>query len=337
MAKELNQKPLSNLEIAEFCNQMHILLSSGISSTESLVLLAEDSQSDAENKLLTHMIEDIELSGSLYEAAVNSNVFPDYALHMIKLGEETGTLDETMYGLSNHYTREQNITNMIKSSLIYPSIMLGMMFLIILVLLTQILPIFNQVFQQLGQELSGFSAGLLIIGETLSKYSVAFMITAVLLIIILYFNRNRLPFQKKISENIAACRFSGGMSIALKSGLTPDSALDLSINLVNHPDFITRLSKCKSQIEDGSSLSDALQENLILKGSYARMARIAEKAGTLDETMAHISSEYEHDVNNYITRHIAMLEPTLVIIMSLIVGIILFSVMLPLLGIMSGL
>ena len=78
MEKQFHQKKLSNLEIAEFCNQMHMLLTSGISSTEALVLLSEDCLTKTEKELLTHMIDHIECSGSLYEAAKTSNVFTHY-------------------------------------------------------------------------------------------------------------------------------------------------------------------------------------------------------------------------------------------------------------------
>ena len=336
MEKQFHQKKLTNPELAEFFNQMHMLLASGISSTEAISLLSEDG-TETEKALLNHMFEQIEYSGSLYDAVQAADVFPDYALHMIRLGEDTGTLDEIMKGLSEHYTREENILNMIRSSFVYPSIMLGMMFLIILVLLTKVMPIFNQVFEQLGQELSGFSAALLITGETLSKYSIGFTIIILVVILLVFLNRKRLPFQKNIQEKTSACRFADGMSIALKSGLTSESALELSADLIESDDFKQRILNCKEQIDQGVLLSEALLQNNIFKGSYARIARIAEKAGTLDEAMAHIASEYEYDINNTISRRIAMIEPSLVIILSLIVGIILFSVMLPLLGIMSNL
>ena len=337
MAKEFHQKPLSNLEIAEFCNQMHMLLSSGISPMEALTLLSEDCQSEAEHLLLLQMLENIESTGILHESMTCVQVFPDYVLHMTKLGEDTGTLDDVMQGLSEHYIREENLAGMIRSALIYPSIMLGMMLLIVIVLLTKVMPIFNQVFQQLGQELSGFSAGLLTLGETLSNYSFGIVIGIAILICIIFLNRKHLPFQNKMQEKIAACRFADGMSIALKSGLTPEAGLELTADLIDSSDFVKKIQDCSQQLESGMNLGEALRESQILKGSYARIALIAEKSGMLDEAMSQISSEYEYEINSNITHKIALIEPTLVIILSFIVGIILFSVMLPLLGIMSGL
>lgn len=336
MTKEFQQKMLSNMELAEFCNQMGMVLRSGISPLEGLHLLLEDTQNDDEQALLKKMIEVIEATGYFHEAASISGVFPNYAIYMIQLGEETGTLDEVMKGLSDHYTREENLAGMIRSSLIYPSIMLGMMALIIGVLLVKVLPVFQQVFEQLGQEMTGFSAGLLNIGKTLSNYSVLFIFLGILLILFIIFGRKHLPFYRKLQNDISACQFSDGMFICLKSGLTPEQGIELVSKLIEDSEFQKKIISCRHKLEEGADFSSALQSCEIFTGTYARMASIAGKAGTMDEAMARISAEYEYHINTRINLLIGLLEPTLVIILSVIVGVILFSVMLPLLGIMSA-
>ena len=336
MTNQTNAKLLSNLELAEFCNQMSMILHSGISSLEGLNLLFEDAQTEAEKTLLSQMITEMENTGFFYEAALAAKVFPGYVLHMFKLGEETGTLDDIMEALAQHYTREENLSGMIRSSLVYPCIMIAMMAVVILVLLVKVMPVFQQVFTQLGQEMTGFSAGLLSLGQALSRYSVVFIIIIAVIIVLLIFGRRHLPFQKKIQENMAACRFAGGLSIALKSGMTPEQGLELASALVENDSYQARIKVCQDLLMENASLSEAFQKSQIFSGSYARVAHLADKTGTMDEALAHIAEEYEYAVNNKITGIIAKLEPTLVIVLSVIVGVILFSVMLPLLGIMSG-
>lgn len=337
MEDSFQQKPLSNLELAEFCNQMYMMLNAGISTLESLNLLLEDAKNEEERKLLEKLIEDVEINGYFYEAAVSSGVFPKYSLQMFKLGEETGTLDRIMYSLAEHYTRENNLAGMIRSAFIYPSIMLGMMLLIIIVLLTKVMPVFQQVFQQLGQEMSGFSAGLLTVGKTLSNYSIVFVILAAGLVVLLAARWKKLPFQQNLQEKIAACRFADGMAITLKSGMTPEQGMELVKELVENKVFEEKIDKCQELLNEGMDFSEAIHESQIFQGSYARMTLIASRAGVMDDAMSQISSDYEYAVNAKISSLIAILEPTLVIVLSLIVGGILFSVMLPLLGIMAGL
>jgi len=335
--KTFGQKPLSNMELSELFNQLSILLQSGISVTEALQYLLDDCANEAERDLLTLMVKETELTGLFYPAAEASGVFPSYACHMIRLGEETGKTDEVLAGLSAHYIREENFKGMLRSALIYPAIMLGMMMLVVLLLLTKVMPVFHQVFLQLGQEMKGFSAALLSVGETLSRYSFAFAAGLIIAVIVLLFYRKNLPFFRKINDNISGFRFADGMAIALKSGLTPEQGLSLTAPLIEDPAFLEKISHCKTLLEEGTELSLALSESGIITGSAARMIHIAGKAGRMEDALAQISAEYEHSANTRIIGLISRLEPALVVLLSLIVGVILFSVMLPLLGIMSGL
>lgn len=88
---------------------------------------------------------------------------------MVKIGEETGTLDDVMNGLTHHYEREDEIEKSIKSALTYPLIMVAMMIAVIVILLTKVMPVFEQVFRQLGRQMTGFSGGMLVLGKTISE------------------------------------------------------------------------------------------------------------------------------------------------------------------------
>ncbi|MEG0108088.1 MAG: type II secretion system F family protein, partial [Lachnospiraceae bacterium] len=102
-------------------------------------------------------------------------VFPNYLIHMVDIGEQSGKLDEVFFSLSEHYDREAGIASAIKNAVTYPFIMIAMMMLVILVLITKVLPIFAQVFQQLGREMTGVSKGILNMGSLLNQYSMVFV------------------------------------------------------------------------------------------------------------------------------------------------------------------
>ena len=120
-------------------------------------------------------------------------------------------------------------------------------------------------------------------------------------------------------------------------GLTPEQGMEFSENLIEDDDFRKKVAGCKADIENGMDIAEALVKAGIFTGVYARMTSIAGKAGMMDEVMGRIADECEEEVDEKLSSMIAVLEPTLVIILSVIVGTILLSVMLPLLGIMSGL
>lgn len=149
-------RPFSNMELSSFCGQMALILKSGISSTEGLTIMLEDAAPGDERTVLEDLNSNMQETGSLFLALEHAGMFPSYMLHMVEIGEETGTLDEVMESLQNHYEREEAISRSIRNSITYPMIMTGMMAVVVIVLLVKVMPIFNQVFIQLGTEMTGF-------------------------------------------------------------------------------------------------------------------------------------------------------------------------------------
>lgn len=350
MKKMARQDTLSNLELSAFCEQMAMVLKVGISVTEGVSIMKEDAQTPAEKELLEKIYEKVQQEGALAPALKETGVFPDYICKMTQIGEETGTLDEVLSSLERYYERQEAISQSIRSALTYPMIMIGMMALVIIVLLTKVMPVFQQVFRQLGMEMSGFSRGALLLGNVLSKYAVAFVAVAVILAVLLIWlvktesGREKFgklgehfKFSREISDKMAACRFAGGLSLALKSGLTSERGMELVEELNENKLFGEKLSYCRKMLEEGSSLSESFRLAKIFNGLYARMIDIAGHTGTMDEALGKLADRIEEEVNEKITSFISMLEPTLVILLSVIVGTILLSVMLPLLGILASL
>lgn len=342
--------PLSNTEVSAFCSQMSMILRSGIFVMEGISIMLEDTKAPEEHALLTQIDETLQDTGILHEALRRTGAFPEYMLQMIRIGEETGKLDDVLTALSVYYDREASIAQAIKNALTYPLIMVFMMLLVILVLITKVMPIFDQIFQQLGNEMSGFSKAVLDLGIAVNRYSAVLVILLILLACAaLYFGKTKngrrqihsfaihIPLIRSFTEKLTACRFANGMSLTLSSGMSPEECLSLTSDLIGQEDFTRKLTACQEAIKNGQELSEAFTEAEIFSGLYARMASIGDRTGALDEVMQEIADRYQEEIDLKFTGIIAALEPTLVIILSLIVGLILLSVMLPLMGIMSSL
>ena len=268
---------------------------------------------------------------------------------MVRIGEETGTLDDVMAALGDHYAREDTIARTIRSAVTYPMIIISMMIVVILVLIIKVMPIFNQVFIQLGSEMSGFSRVLMDLGNTINRYSVVFIaVLAVIVIGFFAYNHtakgaaflrglgSHIPAIRRMHHDIASCRFASGMALTLKSGMAPEECLSLVRELNDDEAFQKELTECEQLLENGTDFTAALHQTGIFTGVYARMASIGFKTGSLDQVMSDIAELYQEDLDNRMSNTLSILEPTLVIALSLVVGFILLSVMLPLVGIMSS-
>ena len=342
-------KPLSNAELGSFCGQLAMILHSGISALEGLSIMREDVPAGDGQKLLEDMISCMETGGSFSEAVNNAGCFPPYLCNMVQLGDQSGRLDDVMGSLAAYYRREDALARSIKSAVTYPLVMLGMMVAVMLVLIIKVLPVFNQVFQQLGTGLTGVSGAVLRMGEAMSRYSIVFVaVAAVLAAVCAYFFLSRQGRAKlkgfstrfagtrKLAEKIACARFASGMYLALSSGLNIDESLDTVSRLVEHPTVGQKVQTIRQLVAEGGSLSDAIAQTGMFTGVYARMVNIGVKTGAIDDVMRQIAEQYDDEIEQGMASAIAKLEPTLVAILSVAVGMILLSVMLPLMGIMSN-
>ena len=197
-------------------------------------------------------------------------------------------------------------------------------------------------------EMNGFSSRLLNAGNVITRYSAFFLILAVLLIgCILFLCLNKkgqqtlakivlhLPVLRDIPVALDYSRMAQGLALGQKSGLTPETSLALATQMISHPLVLERLQKAADLLNTGCTFSDALKESGLLGGMEIRLIVVAFQSGTADEAFADLSSRYQNNASALITRVISVIEPTIVIILSLLVGLVLLSVMMPLLGVLA--
>lgn len=342
-------KPLTNKELAFFCGQMHTIIKSGISAFEALGIMQEDAGED-DVAILQAIAEDMRENGYLAHAIAKTKMFPNYLIQMINIGETTGNLDSILEGLRDYYSREDEIQNSVKNAIVYPAVMSSVIMVIIFVLLTQVMPIFETVFNQLGTELTGIAKMLLHAGIALERYALVFVIVlCAILGFAIYCIKSpkaahlkecfirRNTFIRNIQCKISACHFASIMAIALHSGISADEGFAMADKVNTNTDFQQNLNLCKARIRDGSSFGMALKQSGIFTGIYSRMTTIGDRTGSLETTMAEIADMYEKDITEAIDNKIRSIEPIFILILSVVVGVILLSVMLPLLAIIAAL
>lgn len=342
-------KKLTNEELASFFRQTALLFSSGIKPVEGMQILINDCQ-DENGKELYSRIMSYCVEGERFNKALKmTGAFPDYVIHMIALGEESGTVDECMNALADFYEKEQSVSDNLKSALTYPAIMIAMMLVVIIVLISRVMPIFEEVFNQLGADMTGFAGSMIKIGKTLNQYTLTIIIVLAVLAALYMFAVHtdigkkitrkilmRLPATRDFYENVACQRFASALSISLASGMETYGSLDMAKKMVDHPEMEDKIDECIDYIKNDYSFSDALVNAHIFNSLYSQMVAVGFTSGNPDVVLAMIADSYDKQSTKKIQNLLSVLEPTLVIILSLIVGMILLSVILPLMGIMSS-
>ena len=342
---------LSNSEIAVFCEQSGMILESGLSMLEGISIMGQDvePQNTTYKKMYADIRECLEETGVFHEALRNAGVFPAYVIQMAKIGDETGNLDVVMKGLAAYYEREENTMQDIKSAISYPLMILCMLLAIMLVMLVKVMPVFNQVYEQLGSQITGPAAVLLKVGEVLKQYwlipAVFICILAVGVWWLLKTTRGNATLRRltgcffstrSVARKLNSARVSSALSMALQSGMDYGRAFDMAASLLDEDDGMKKqLMDGKEKVFEGESFAKVIKETQIYSPLHARMIMIAERTGEADQALSKIAVQVDDEVTAEIQNFVSVIEPTLVIILSILVGALLLSVMMPLMGILS--
>lgn len=336
-------------ELSSFCMQIAFLLGAGISIDAALLVLAEDAERQGDKELLTGMSEDVELGMPLADAMNKTGQFPDYLIQMTRVGQQTGNLEIVMESLSLYYEKENSLAQTIKNALTYPLIMVTMLMVVLFVLLTKVMPVFEEVYKQLGAQLSPVTRSAVQIGTIFSGTAIA----AILLLLLLaagvmvssrkgqgrLWTENLLQVIKEksgIAGILGKRRLSAVLAISLKSGLEIEAGMGLAVGLVSQKKLQDKLLICKEQVEMGESLYESLKRADIFTGLDMQMIKVGVHSGKADAIFDKLAKKYEEEVDTAIDNMILRFEPTMVVILASIVGLILLSVMMPLVGIMAS-
>ena len=336
----MNQNTLSNENIASVCAQLGHLIHAGISLSQGAALL--------EGNPAAALAEKLEEGYPLWKAMDAAGEFPRGVTALVRIGEESGRLEDALFALAEYYEMRHRTGKLLQNAISYPAMTLSLMLLVVGVLLVKVLPIFDEVYASLGARLTGVAAGLLQLGSWI-KAGLPFLFGLLVLVLIfcLLFGK-WVAFRKKItfiwqknfadrgiSRKFNNARFLQGFALAAASGMAIEDALDLAAELIEDPMGNDRCRSCAEAVRRGASLAQTMKENGLLDSASCALLEVGIRSGSADTILADIAKKQMLLAQDALEAAISKIEPALVMAASILVGMILLSVMLPLMDILS--
>jgi type IV pilus assembly protein PilC len=343
------RKELSAAELSLFFSNLELIYHSGLTPAEGFDILKQSTRDAKSRQWLELLYESSTVGLPLTDSLDRAGGLPEYALSLLRIGEETGRLEDTCRSLHEYYERRDELAQALRSALVYPSTMILMVFVVVIILLTQAMPVFDQVFNQLGFELTGIAGGLLVVGQALR--SSALYISAVLAAIVVFvlilrllpvgkrlFNTlyERAPITRELSFKMALQRFAFAMATMLKSGLDTDAALKLAEPLIENAKAGERVRTIRAKVEKGAGFQTAIEESKLFPLEEMSLLAVGFRTGSDAQAFDQVGTSIAVATERRVDRLVGAIEPTLVGFMCVLVGVILLSVMLPLLGVLSN-
>lgn len=254
-----------------------------------------------------------------------------------------------MNGLATYYSRESRIRRAIVSAVTYPLVLGVMMLLILLVMILKVLPVFQRVLGNMGIELTGSGSGMMNFGIKIGwilLVAVGLVVLAVLVCCLLMKTKLRaklmnllrrlFPPMRKLGFRLASSRVASVLSMMLSSGFPLDEALEMVPLVLEDAVAREQVNNVRARVAQGDSFADALTQTKLFDELYNCMIRMGCTVGCADAVMAKVAQEYESRVEDGIDHLVSIIEPTLVAVLSVVIGAVLLSVMLPMAGILSS-
>ena len=340
------KKTLSPTRLSAFCYELSLVARAGLSLSEGLGLLAAGEKEQDVAAKLSQMADAMTMGSPLSAAMRDTELFPPYAAQMCAIGEQTGRQEQVLAALSVYYARRAAVSQTVRRAAVYPSLLLAVMLLVVILLVTQVMPIFADVFARLGGSMSAAAAAVLQFGVWLELHWVpVFGIAALLGIAVAVcaaVPRVRSAaaawfFSRRLGKTIAAARFSAVMALAMAGGLSAEESLTMTKSVITDSKMRRAIETCRELCESGKNFGEAIGQSGILRPMDAQMLAIGLRAGHGDTVMEEIARRNEEAVAEETDALLARIEPTIVIIMTVLAAVILLSTMLPLLSIMATL
>lgn len=342
-------KKLNLQESYVICSQLAMILSSGFQIDVGLNMIGEELD-DEIKEVIEELKEKMNETMSFTEAIKSTGSFDHYMEHMVAVGEESGHIDDVMNSLARYYQRMSEIESQYRSALTYPAVLMIMMMVVVGVITFKVLPLFESVLKSLGSDLTSFARTFMTFGQVFSLISfILLLIIAIMIVIVIIINKlkpekqiydkiiKKVIMSKKINHSMSQAQLTYALSLFLSSGYDLSQAMQYLPNFVDDEELKEKLIKCNEDMINGENFEDVVKKHGLYHGMYLNMIQVGFKMGQSDEIMKKLSELYDSEVYLAIQKFLNIIEPSIVVVLSVIVGVVLLSVLLPLVSIMSSL
>jgi len=331
-------------EFVIYCRQYATLIRAGVPVVEATHILGEQTRSKPLKRALMQVEEDIRNGMAFSDAAgKHPKVFPLLFVNMMRAGEATGNVDDTLDRLASTLEKQYNIKKKIQSAMTYPAILSLLTLVVGMFLMVFIVPTFMDAFKEMNLEMPLIT--LIVVG--ISDWLIQFWYLVILGLLVLvvglhYFYKNnkefhyavnvfllRMPIFGQLLQKDIIARMTRTLSTLFSSSVPILQALTIVEKVGGNPVMGKVVLEARDNLEKGGTLSEPLEKSWLFPPLVTQMTSIGEKTGSLDYMLEKIADFYEEEVNRAVDTMKSLIEPLMIVVLALVVGVIVAAIFLP--------
>ena len=335
---------VSDRDISIFCRQLGTMINAGVNLVEALNIIADQMP----NKKLSDAVKDIAVKvseGMAVSAAMQKhpNVFPEFVVNLVKVGEETGNLDVSLMKAADYYEKIAMIKSKIKSASFYPTFVVVVATVIVSGIIYFLVPTFAEIYSSLGGELP-LPTQMLITASNTLRNSLPMVIISIVAFSLMfgYLYRNNYIFRKsvhKLSLRIpkmndlvvksTMAKLARTMATLFSSGVTLERAFEIAGQTTGNLIIKEAVEQAKKGVVEGEPMYRALEKTGLFPKLVIAMIKVGEETGRLDDMLETVARFYEDEFDKTVDGMIKLIEPILIVFIGSVVGLILIALYMP--------
>ncbi len=338
-------------DVVILSRQIATLFEAKVSVLSTFRLLASESSNPILQEALTGITDDVK-GGIAISAAMakHPDVFSTFYVSMVKAGEESGKLSETFTFLADHLERSYELVSRAKNALIYPAFVVASFIVVMVLMLIFVIPRLSAILLESGQDVPIYTK--IVIGA--SNFLAAYWPFLLLFILVIAFflwryiptqagkaswSRFQLevPYVSNLYKKLYLSRIADNLNTMLTSGVAMVRALEVTAEVVGNQVYRNILLTSAEAIKSGSSVSDAFARYPEIPGIMIQMIKVGEESGKLGFVLSTVARFYQREVNNEVDTLVGLIEPVMIVVLGLGVGLLLTSVLVPIYNVASSL
>ncbi len=336
--------------VVVFARQLAVMISATVPIVSALRILVKQTEQITFKIIISEIADEVDggakLSASL---ARYPHVFSEFFIHMIRSGETTGKLDETLNYLADQQEKDYDLVSKVKGAMIYPIIIMSGMLVVGILMMTFVIPKLTATLLEGGAEIPPVTKFLIAVSNFLTHQWWVFLIIVIGLVTGYRFF-SRLPQGKEkidrfklhapifgpIFERIYLVRFSRALATLLVSGIPLTKALEIVGDVVGNTVYKNVITKTITDIEGGGSIATVMLKTKDIPPMLPSMMTVGEQTGKLDLILEKLANFFAKELENVINNLVTLIEPLILVVMGVGVVVLILGILLPLYNLSSS-
>lgn len=330
--------------------QVSTLFDSHVSALRVFRLLAEENENNTLKVVLNTVANDIQDGKPMSEAfAKHPKVFSSFYVNMVRSGEESGNLTEGFSYLADYLERSYELISKAKHALTYPAFVIVVFFSVLILIFTLVIPQITGILTESSQEIPAITKVVISISNFLTSYGLyllGFLIMAVAGLI--WWTRNptgrsvfdsfklRVPLIGRLYQKLYLARIADTLNTLISSGVSMTRSLEVSANVVDNHVYKGVMLDILQSVKDGLPVSEAFAKHKEIPNMMIQMIKVSEEGGAVGSVLGTLAIFYNKEVTSTVDTLMDLIEPILMVVLGIFVGLLLVSVLVPIYNIASG-